>query len=208
MTRFAFGKKLRFLVVSSMALALALTTATQLPLISSELVPTVQAQGGTCSEAKVNVEFRKWTGKEYAGWTTGSSFKPKTGDFIDVNCFAKDGRALLTKGTFKAEVKQGTKITKLTSSLFARPDVRKYKLDCAGTYTFTCSNSVAACTDRDTFVVTGQNTADCQAGGDDDDDDGGGNGTFSKADINRDGKVDMTDVDAFYRAFRKDFTRK
>ncbi len=61
----------------------------------------IRQQAAGCSESPVNVEFRKYTGKEEPGWKSDLK-NVYPGDKLDVNCFSKNGTQLLTNGRLTA----------------------------------------------------------------------------------------------------------
>lgn len=124
-------------------------------LVSSLVVVTMSVsesqdlrqQAATCSESPVNVEFRLSTSVE-TSWKAGSVFRPAVGDMIDINCFSRDGRSLLTNGRMDGFIDN-------VKFLSARPtEIRNLTLTKGGTYKFSCSNG-AGCTNTDTFTVSG-----------------------------------------------------
>lgn len=107
----------------------------------------LRQQAATCNENPVNVEFRHYTGQDTPGWTSGSTFKANVGDKIDVNCFSKNGLALLSYGRIDGYL-DGLKV------LDSRPtDIRGLTISKGGAYKFVCSNG-AGCYDSDSFIVT------------------------------------------------------
>lgn len=121
--------------------------------------------GNTCSEAPVNVQFRKWSGQD-TPWVAGNQVTLNVGDYVDVNCFAKNGAALLTNGNLTATVTVGNK-TETVALPNPDPDggaqIRKLAIAKAGRYTFTCKNSNNSCSDTDQFTVA--NSLSCKRGG-------------------------------------------
>jgi hypothetical protein len=104
----------------------------------------------TCTENPVNVQFRMWTGKD-TYWINGSDMHPKVGDYVEANCFAKNGSALLQSG--KIVVYKGS--VSPTNIVFTSttPDMRKYQVKDAAKYIFVCSNPTQTCKDQDGFTV-------------------------------------------------------
>ncbi len=171
-----------------------------------------QQAAGSCAEAPVNVEFRKYTGKDEPGWKEGSKFSFKVGDKVDVNCFAKNGTALLSGGSFKVTL-DGKSFTIPSSAKKSATEIRGWKIEKPGTYRFTCSNS-SGCSNTDSIKVTGTTkaspspspkasprvtptpAANPTATP--------GTGTCnSVADLNKDCKVDLLDYDLFLVEFIK-----
>ena len=122
--------------------------------ILSSAPQDIRQQAAGCTEAPVNVEFRKYTGKDEPGWKDGANFKSiKVGDQFDVNCFAKNGSALLSNGKFS--IKLDSKTTTIPASAYkSQTEIRGWKIDKPGKWTFTCSNS-AGCSNSDSITVTG-----------------------------------------------------
>lgn len=122
-----------------------------------------QAYGGggtatpapTCSEAPVNVQYRKWTGAD-TPWVAGNQVNVKVGEYIEVNCFSKNGAQLLTNGNLTGTVTAGGQ-TQPVALPNPDPDggaqIRKLQITKAGKYTFTCRNSANTCSDSDQFTV-------------------------------------------------------
>jgi hypothetical protein len=158
----------------------------------------IRQRAAGCSEAPVNVEFRRYTGKDEPGWRAGSTFTGViAGDKMDVNCFARNGAALLSGGKFT--VKRGGQVyTVPTAALKSATEIRGWTTPSAGTYVFTCSNN-AGCSNSDTLVVKPKLStppivppsippAACTA--------------VRPADINKDCAVNIKDYDAFLKDFR------
>jgi len=114
----------------------------------------VRQQAAGCSEDPVNVEFRKYTGKDEPGWKDGASFKSITvGDKFDVNCFSKAGSSLLSNG--KLTTKLDGKTVTIPATAFKSPtEVRGWKIDRPGKWSFTCANG-GGCSNTDSITVTG-----------------------------------------------------
>lgn len=111
--------------------------------------------GGTCSEAPVNVQYRKWSGND-TPWVAGNQVTLKVGEYVDVNCFAKNGGALLSNATLTGTVTVGNRTENVQ---LPNPDpdggaqIRKLQITKAGRYTFTCRNASNTCSDSDQFTV-------------------------------------------------------
>ena len=176
---------------------------------------------GSCSESPVDVQFRVWTGKD-TPWVAGDTMKLKTGDVIDVNCFAKLGSKLLTNGGIVGTVKtpDGQTVTVVNTP---KAEVRKLTVTQAGTYTFICSNPTKTCTNQDGFTIAGTSTSTSTTPSPCVSNSGGHGGTGTSgcpspsvvpqptsapstgnpADLNRDGKVNILDYQLFLDAYRK-----
>ena len=73
----------------------------------------------------------------------------QVGQSIDVNCFAKNGTALLTGGNIMVTPPGGTETQASTTA-----QLRNYIVQTAGTYTFTCkSSTLTTCSNTDSFTV-------------------------------------------------------
>lgn len=119
----------------------------------------------TCSEAPVNVQFRKWTGQD-TPWIDGRQLELKAGEYVEVNCFAKNGTALLSNPRMSATVTANGKTEAITLSNPNSAEVRKLQVLKTGTYTFTCKNASNSCSDTDQFAVAGGTTSDvCKRAG-------------------------------------------
>jgi len=102
----------------------------------------------TCADQQpLNTQFRRsgatlWvSGQELMGQNV------RVGDSIDVNCFAKNGSALLNNAVITITLPAGQ-----TYQLANSPELRNYSLPASGTYQFTCSSAtLATCADTDSF---------------------------------------------------------
>ncbi len=110
----------------------------------------IRQQAAGCSEAPVNVEFRKYTGKDEPGWKSDLN-NVFPGDKLDVNCFAKNGTALLKNGKFTATL-NGKPYTIPKAAFKSPTEIRGWKIPQEGKYVFTCSNG-AGCKDSDDIVI-------------------------------------------------------
>lgn len=113
------------------------------------------AQNATCSSQQpINTQFRL-TGN--GGWISGNDMNGvnlRTGQQIDVNCFAKNGSALLEGGAIDVTSPDGR-----TNRLANSSELRAMNLLQTGTYTFTCSSTtIASCSDTDSFRVNAVGT--------------------------------------------------
>ncbi|HEX7018085.1 MAG TPA: hypothetical protein VF209_04230 [Patescibacteria group bacterium] len=110
----------------------------------------IRPQAASCNQAPVNTQFRKYTGQD-TPWVDGGSLQVKVGEAIDINCFAKNGSALLSGGRLTGKVVLNGRTTAL--QLPAAPEMRNFRITQGGTYTITCSNS-NSCSNTDSFTVT------------------------------------------------------
>jgi len=114
------------------------------------LVPQAHAQSSsTCqSQQPVNTQFR-FSGN--GPWVSGNDLtnqRPTVGQQIDVNCFAKNGTALLEGGYIDVIFNGGTYRVSNTAEL------RNATLQNPGSYHFTCrSASITSCEDSDAITV-------------------------------------------------------
>jgi hypothetical protein len=120
-----------------------------------------QAYGtNQCAEAPINTQFRKWEAGTDKPWFDGKTIEnyklvvsADQPAYIDVNCFAKNGSALLQNP--KIEIKRVfnnvTEIIPLQNPNV--PELRKFALTKPGKYTFTCSNTAGTCRDADGFTI-------------------------------------------------------
>lgn len=115
-----------------------------------------QTGGGsaTCSENPVNVQFRKWTGND-TPWISGGELTLKTGEFVDVNCFARNGSALLQNAQFVVTLTNNAQTETLNIPTDGNGQIRKMAISKAGQYRFVCRNSNNSCSDTDQFTVSG-----------------------------------------------------
>lgn len=113
--------------------------------------------GGSCQYKPVNVQFRKHVPNTDNPWVDGTSIGAfKTGEKLDVNCFASNGSRLLPGGKFTV-MKDGKVVTLPASTLQSATQVKALTITEAGTYSFTCSNT-SSCTNADSVVVTAATT--------------------------------------------------
>jgi len=106
------------------------------------------ASQSSCAENKVNVQFRLWTGKD-TPWVNGEDIKLKVGDYVDVNCFARNGTALLQNPRMTLSV--DARETRLPNPNLA--EIRKFQVNEAGVHRFSCKNASNTCSDVDLFSV-------------------------------------------------------
>lgn len=118
----------------------------------------------TCSEDPVNVQFRVWTGQD-TPWIDGKDIKLKTGEFVEVNCFAKNGSALLQNPRMSATLTVNNTTEAVTLPNPNAPEVRKFAVTKAGVYTFTCKNAANTCSNTDKFTVTAAASTSCKRTG-------------------------------------------
>lgn len=174
-----------------------------------------QQAAGSCNENPVNVQFRKYTGKE-TPWIAGNKLKSiKVGDKIDVNCFAKNGAALLSKGKFtvslnSSDMNRGEKITIPSSAQKSPQEIRGYKLEKPGNYRFFCEQQGNPnCSDGDDIKVTGSAAASPSPSPAATASPTASPGTCtptSAADFDKNCKVDLLDYDFFLKEFIKSQT--
>ncbi|MEN8252862.1 MAG: hypothetical protein ABFQ62_00580 [Patescibacteria group bacterium] len=155
MKKSRISKENKKLIVISMIPIALLLVGLLVALFLGSASQDIRQQASGCSENPVNVEFRKYTGKDEPGWKDGVKFKNvEVGDKFDVNCFARNGSALLSAGKFT--VKLGGKQTSIPSSAFkTSTEVRGWQIDKPGAWAFTCSNS-KGCSNTDTITVIGK----------------------------------------------------
>lgn len=160
----------------------------------------VRNQAATsCSEAPVNTQFRKYTGKDTA-WFEGSTFTTlKVNDAVDVNCFAKNGSALLTGG--KVSVYNGSVTAANLVTTSTGPELRNFVLTKSGKYTFICENPAKTCSNTDSFTVTG--TTQPPTTQPPTTQPPGNTAPAGISDLNKNGKADPDD----YRLFLEDYLR-
>jgi hypothetical protein len=103
----------------------------------------------SCSQAPVNVQFRKFTGQD-TPWVNSASLAPlRAGDKIDVNCFALNGSAALKDSQITAILPDRS-----TKVISAEHTISGYAFTQAGSYTITCtSRTLLGCSDAETFTV-------------------------------------------------------
>jgi hypothetical protein len=101
------------------------------------------------ADVPVNTQFRP---SGNGAWVSGAAMttaKYTAGQSIDVNCFAKNGTALLTGGTITLTLPDNT-----TSQVSSGPQLRNYIIPTAGKFTFTCkSTTLVGCSDPDSFTA-------------------------------------------------------
>jgi hypothetical protein len=190
-------KKNQLFAISFLVIFLAFSVFLALTYLNQPLETRNQAST-TCAEAPVNVQFRMYTGKDTA-WFNGSTLTPKVNDAVEVNCFAKNGAALLTGG--KITVYNGTVTAANILTTSTVPELRNYKLTKSGKYTFVCENVNKTCSDQDGFTVTGTSTTptDPQTPSNP----GTNPAPAGISDLNKNGKADPDD----YRLFLEDYLR-
>ncbi len=85
-------------------------------------------------------------------WVGGADFTNQTvtkGDQINVNCFSKNGTALLTNGYIDVTDPSGQ-----TYRASNTPELRNYQANLTGSYSFICrSSSLTSCNSQDSFRV-------------------------------------------------------
>jgi len=113
-------------------------------------------QTSTCSaQQPINTQFRL---SGNGGWVSGNDMTGlnlKTGQQIDVNCFAKNGSALLAGGVIDMRKPDGTVVRASSNA-----ELRNLSLTQVGQYSFTCSSTtIASCSDADALSVTSLGTA-------------------------------------------------
>lgn len=164
----------------------------------------IREQASGCSEAPVNVQFRKYTGQETI-WLSGDTLQVEVGDAIDVNCFSKNGTSLLSGGVITAKL-DGVSLN-VASNYKTNQEIRNYSIVESGTYVFTCQNS-SSCSDSDSFTVEATTDETDQEDEDTSTDYTGSTETtcteYSEADFNQDCIVDLDDYQFFLTAFIED----
>lgn len=160
--------------------------------------------GATCSENQVNVQFRVWTGEDKP-WINGSDIKLKPGEYVDVNCFAKTGTALLQNPIMSATVTSGGVTENITLPNPNAAEVRKFQIPKAGTYVFSCRNTSNTCSDKDQFTVAPVVTASATPSATPSVSPSASpvTGTFAASDLNKDGKTDIQDYVIFFNAYQQ-----
>lgn len=115
--------------------------------------PTPTPTPGQCNgQLPINTQFRK-SGDNNRPWTDGNNLTAsglKPGDQIDVNCFAKNGGALLQNSRMDITLPNGS-----TSRGLQVSELRNYYLGEVGNYSFRCyiADQSGICTDTDSFTV-------------------------------------------------------
>lgn len=117
---------------------------------------TTLAQNLTCSsQRQINTQFRP---SGNGAWVSGADMSDaslRTGQQVDVNCFAKTGAALLAGGVIDVKSPDGQK-TRVSNTA----ELRNFALTQTGRYTFTCSSTaIDNCADTDTFTVRAVNAS-------------------------------------------------
>lgn len=122
-----------------------------------------QAYGtNQCADAPVNTQFRKWEAGTDKPWYDGKTIESyklvvsaENPSYIDVNCFAKNGSALLQNPkitiTRTRQHQDFVEVIPLQNPNVA--SLRKFALTKPGKYTFTCSNTAGTCSDSDGFTI-------------------------------------------------------
>ncbi len=151
--------------------------------------------GTTCDSQKpINTQFRPYEANTDKPWTSGTEITKlhyQPGQHIDVNCFAKNGTALLVSGVIDLTDPDG-RTTRVSNS----PALRNYVVVHTGTYTFKCSSTtIASCGNTDSFEI-GQKTNPPTPSP-------SPNVPFSPADVNKDGKVTIEDYALFLTDYRQ-----
>lgn len=168
-----------------------------------------QAYGtNQCADVPVNTQFRKWEAGTDKPWYEGKTIESYklvvSADqpaYIDVNCFAKNGTALLRNP--KIEIKRvfnnDTEVIPLQNPNV--PELRKFALTKPGKYTFTCSNTVGTCSNADGFTIanldikpTATPSASPVACG---------NGQYALSDVNKDCATNIQDYSVFLQDYRQ-----
>jgi hypothetical protein len=101
-----------------------------------------------CREwAPINTEFRMHTGQD-THWMSGSAMSVEKGDRIDVNCFAKNGTALLPNAEMVI-------MTPSQKWVHQGAELRNYVVGEKGKHTFMCRapDISVTCSDKDGFVA-------------------------------------------------------
>jgi len=120
---------------------------------SQELRGQAYGDSSTCADAPVNTQFRI-TREDLDPWLSGEQLHPKVGEYIDVNCFAKNGAALLSDSQLSATLTTSNgSPAPLTLPTSTTAQLRHYQVTQAGRYIFTCKNTPDTCHDQDSFVV-------------------------------------------------------
>jgi len=98
---------------------------------------------------EVNTQFRKSFSRSWVSGQELTNQKVKVGNRIDVNCFAKTGSTLLPDASIFVTYPDGR-----TEKIRDSAEVRFYKIQQSGQYTFTCdSRSIAQCSNTDSFSI-------------------------------------------------------
>ena len=152
----------------------------------------------TCSEAPVNVQFRKYEQGTDKPWISGQEFQNlnvmttvQNQVKIDVKCFAKNGSGVLSGARMSVTRQNGDAIEVIPLQNPAVQSLSNFLLDKPGKYTFTCSNASNICKDSDSFTVGSTSPTSC------------GNGKFVVSDVNKDCKTDIQDYAQFLSDYRQ-----
>lgn len=110
-----------------------------------------QQTGETCQDQKpIDTQFR--VASEGGDWINGSKMSSKNlsaGTQVDVNCFAKNGSALLKDSVIDVRKPNGQ-----TERVSNTGELRGYQLADTGTYSFNCSSTAFDnCSNQDSFRV-------------------------------------------------------
>lgn len=192
-----FGLAVKLLVF--MVVVLGAASAYYLATVPQDL--RQEASTGSCPYNEVNVQFRRYVANADNPWVSGTDMGVlKTGDRIDVNCFANTGRSNLPGGSFTV-TKDGKVVTLPASVLQSSTQIKGLAIVEAGTYAFTCSNTTS-CSNTDTVVVQqapGTSPSPTASVAPTTPPVGGTCNNPSIADLNKDCKVDLLDYDIFLR---------
>jgi hypothetical protein len=108
----------------------------------------------TCSDQQlVLIQFQRPGANSWMGGSSFTNQNIQKNEQINVNCFAKNGTALLSGGYIDMTDPLGRSRRVSDSS-----ELRNFTVDTSGTYSFTCrSATINQCTSGDSFQVQGTN---------------------------------------------------
>lgn len=134
--------------------------ATPAPTATPKPTPAPTPNNSCGAQQPVDTQFRR---SGQTTWVSGSTITnagltPNTQ--IDVNCFAKNGSALLPGATI--DITYPTGVTVVSSG----PELRNFVLPQAGNYSFRCSSAtIASCSNTDTLTVANSTAISNGVGG-------------------------------------------
>jgi hypothetical protein len=147
-----------FVAASAFVIWFSMSETSRTQELRGQAYGTDNGGGATCAENPVNVQYRIFEQGTDKPWFDGKDVKPQVGQYIDVNCFAKNGSALLQNPQMTATLT--TADGKVENLILPNPnsaEVRKFQIAKAGTYTFTCKNASNTCSNS--VQATGRSPA-------------------------------------------------
>lgn len=117
---------------------------------SSNTQPTPTPQGETCANWQpLNTQFRTAGESSWVDGATMTNRKLTPNSRVDVNCFAKNGTALLKDAVIVMKHPNGTE-----QQVSSTGELRNYAIPTEGYYQFFCrSTSMSACQDADGLTI-------------------------------------------------------